>query len=193
MGETDLGAPSRRRYRISYRCEPSRERQDKGPSLTASESQSRTPLQSPSRRLGNDEYRAMGEFRRTLREFLAFSEQGTLEQGITSQQHQALLAIKSHPGPGAITIGELAESLLIKNHSAVGLVARLVERDLVARTESAEDRRRVLIELRPRGADILETISLRNLARLNRSAAILSRILRTVRRLEKRGIWTQDH
>jgi DNA-binding MarR family transcriptional regulator len=135
----------------------------------------------------------MGEFRRTLREFLAFSEQGTLEQGITSQQHQALLAIKSHPGPGAITIGELAESLLIKNHSAVGLVARLVERDLVARTESAEDRRRVLIELRPRGADILETISLRNLARLNRSAAILSRILRTVRRLEKRGIWTQDH
>ena len=32
-----------------------------------------------------------------------------------------------------MSIGELADSLLIKNHSAVGLVARLVERGLVRR------------------------------------------------------------
>ena len=128
------------------------------------------------------DYRALGEFRSAIRQFLAFSEQGAKEHGLTSQQHQALLAIKAHPGPHPISIGELADSLIIKNHSAVELVARLVERDLVARRDSDADRRRVVLTLQPRGAEILESISRRNLARLHEGADILGDIIEAARR-----------
>lgn len=132
--------------------------------------------------LTQDDYRALGEFRQAIRQFLAFSEQGAREHGLTAQQHQALLAIKAHPGPGPISIGDLAQSLLIKNHSAVELVARLVERDLVARRDSDADRRRVILTLRPRGVETLEIISRRNLARLNEGADILAGIIEPARR-----------
>lgn len=134
------------------------------------------------RALTADDYQALGEFRRAIRQFLAFSEEGARAHGLTSQQHQALLAIKAHRGPDPISIGDLAECLLIKNHSAVELVARLVERDLVSRADDAADRRRVVLALRPRGADILETISRRNLGRLRQGADILAEIIEAARR-----------
>jgi DNA-binding MarR family transcriptional regulator len=132
--------------------------------------------------LTEDDYRALGDFRLAIRQFLAFSEQGAREHGLSAQQHQALLAIKAHPGPDPISIGELSRSLLIKNHSAVELVARLVERDLVARRDSDVDRRRVILALRPRGEAILEAISQRNLGRLNEGADILAGIIEAARR-----------
>jgi DNA-binding MarR family transcriptional regulator len=132
--------------------------------------------------LTEDDYRALGDFRLAIRQFLAFSEQGAREHGLSAQQHQALLAIKAHPGPDPISIGELSRSLLIKNHSAVELVARLVERDLVARRDSDADRRRVVLALRPRGEAILEAISQRNLGRLNEGADILAGIIEAARR-----------
>jgi hypothetical protein len=132
--------------------------------------------------LSASDFRALGDFRHAIRQFLAFSEQGAKDHGLTSQQHQALLAIKAHPGPDPISIGELAQSLMIKNHSAVELVARLVERNLVARRDSDADRRRVVLTLRPRGAEILEAISRRNLARLHEGADILAEIIEAARR-----------
>ena len=132
--------------------------------------------------LSPEAYRALGEFRRAIRQFLAFSEEGAKAHGLSSQQHQALLAIKAHPGPEPITIGELAQTLLIKNHSTVELVARLAEHDLVSRRDSDADRRRVVLELRPHGAQILETISRRNLARLDEGAEILADIIAAARR-----------
>jgi len=142
-----------------------------------------------SARLSDAEYAALGQFRWSMRQFLQFSEEGAREQGISSQQHQALLAIRSHPGPEALTIGGLAERLFIKNHSALELVARMAENGLVERTASDEDRRRVLLRILPRGAEILETISLRNLGQLNETAEILAEILDTVRRLDGGGAW----
>ena len=130
------------------------------------------------------DYQWLGEFRRAIREFLAFSEESARGQGVTSQQHQALLAIKSHPGAEPMSIGELAQSLLIKNHSAVGLVARLVERGLVSRRPSDTDRRRVLLELEPRGEEILARISQHNLGKLAGSARSLRRVLSLVKKLE---------
>lgn len=147
------------------------------------------PLPSPSKSksidndaLTPDNYRALGDFRFAIRQFLAFSEEGAKSHGLSSQQHQALLAIKAHPGPGPMSIGELAQSLLIKNHSAVELVARLVERDLVDRRDSETDRRRVILALRPRGAEVLEAISRRNLAHLHEGADILAGVIDTARK-----------
>lgn len=137
--------------------------------------------------LTDGDYAALGEFRRAIREFLAFSQEAAREHGLTAQQHQALLVVRAHAGPGLITIGELAECLMIKSHSAVGLVTRLEERDLLLRKASAEDRRVALLELRPRGAEILEAISMRNLGKIGRTAEILEGIVQTVRRLDAAG------
>jgi DNA-binding MarR family transcriptional regulator len=138
-------------------------------------------------RLSDAEYAALDQFRWSMRQFLQFSEEGAREQGISSQQHQALLAIRSHQGAEALTIGGLAERLFIKNHSALELVARMAENGLVERRASEEDRRRVLLRILPRGADILETISLRNLGQLNETAEILADILEIVRRVDAGG------
>jgi DNA-binding MarR family transcriptional regulator len=137
--------------------------------------------------MSEGDYKALGDFRRAMRTFLAFSAEGAREHGLTSQQHQALLAVRTHTGPEAMTIGELADCLLIKNHSAIGLVARLVERGLADRTTSQNDRRRVLVELTPAGAEVLEIISVRNLAQLNRAAEILAGILKTTRKMKADG------
>jgi DNA-binding MarR family transcriptional regulator len=132
-----------------------------------------------------DLYRPLGDFRRALREFLAFSEAGARAHGLTSQQHQALLAIKAHDGPGPITVSELADRLLIKTHSAVGLVARLVDRGLLERRASSADRRRVQLILRPQGESVLKMITLANLSQLEAVARDLGELLRTVRRLQR--------
>lgn len=133
--------------------------------------------------LADAEYKAIGDFRRSLREFLAFSDNAARENGLTSQQHQALLAIRSHDGPNPMSISALADCLLIRNHSAVGLVARLVERGFVEREESREDRRRVILKLLPAGADTLERISQMNIGEYRRTADYLSKVLRRVRAL----------
>jgi DNA-binding MarR family transcriptional regulator len=133
--------------------------------------------------LEDADYSAMGAFRFALRKFLAFSESRALAAGVTAQQHQALLAIKAHPGPGPMTIGELAASLLIKNHSAVGLVARLVERGLVTRQASREDRRRIALSITPLADALVEAITRQNLEELNVTAPVFTDLLATLKRI----------
>lgn len=135
------------------------------------------------------DYQALGAFRQSLRNFLAFSEAGARALNLTPQQHQALLAIKAHVGGEAITIGELAKALIIKNHSAVGLVERLAARELVIRQASTDDRRRVLLALTPLGEQKLATISRNNFGELNRASPIFAELLTTLDKLEQSGIW----
>ena len=130
------------------------------------------------------DYKALGHFRRAVREFLAFSEQSAREHGLTSQQHQALLAIRAHEGPVPMTIGELADCLMIKHHSAVELVGRLNKGGLVIRSHSSEDRRRILLELTAAAAKVLETISIRNMRQLRETADIVTELLSVLQRIE---------
>ena len=105
------------------------------------------------------EYEALAEFRYALRQFLHFSENAARAAGLTPQQHQAILAIKGFPGREQITIGELAERLQIRHHSAVGLVDRLVAERYVRRVPAREDRRQVRLGLTSRGKAVLERLS----------------------------------
>ena len=77
------------------------------------------------------EYESMAAVRYALRRFLRFSEDGAKAVGLTPQQHQALLAIKGYPARDSVTVGELAERLQVRHHSAVGLVDRLEALGLV--------------------------------------------------------------
>jgi len=145
----------------------------------------RTPsAQIPRRRLSPEDYQALGAFRQALRRFLAFSESGAQALGLTPQQHQALLAVRAHPGPQAMSVGELARALMIRNHSALGLVDRLVERGLLARSYSNEDRRRVLLTLTDTGARKLETISRNNLGELKSDLPVFTELLQALEQLE---------
>ena len=105
------------------------------------------------------EYEVLAEFRYTLRRFLHFSKNAAEEVGVTPQQHQALLAIMGFPDREKITIGELAERLQIRHHSAVGLVNRLETENLIDRTPALNDRRQVFISLTGHGLSVLEQLS----------------------------------
>lgn len=131
------------------------------------------------------DYHALAAFRLALRRFLAFSERSAGTEGLTSQQHQAILAISAHEGPQPMSVGELADCLGIKNHSAVGLVGRLIANGLVTREPAPGDRRRVLLRVTPAGKKILEAISRRNFAELKTQARAFSDLLTTLKRLER--------
>jgi len=105
------------------------------------------------------DYETLAEFRYALRHYLRFSKNAVETAGITLQQHQALLFIIGFPGREQVTIGELAERLQIRHHSAVGLVDRLEDQGLVERTPNEEDRRRVFIGLTKKGIGVLESLA----------------------------------
>jgi DNA-binding MarR family transcriptional regulator len=106
-----------------------------------------------------EDYETLAEFRYALRCFLRFSENAAKNVGLTLQQHQALLFIIGYPGREQVTIGELAERLQIRHHSAVGLVDRLEQQGLVDRIQNQEDRRQVLIRLTEKGMGVLKGLA----------------------------------
>ena len=97
-------------------------------------------------------YRALANFRFEVRKFLHFSETAARGQELEPQQHQMLLAIRALDAEGGPTIGQLAEHLFIRHHSAVGLVDRLEQRQLVERTRAHADRRQVRVQLTSLGS-----------------------------------------
>ncbi len=109
--------------------------------------------------ISKSDYETLAEFRYALRCFLHFSENAAQTVGLTLQQHQALLFIIGYPGRERITIGELAERLQIRHHSAVGLVNRLEDQGLVERIQDEDDRRQVFIRLTDKGINILESLA----------------------------------
>lgn len=127
------------------------------------------------------EYETLSNLRYALRRFLRFSEEQAREAGISPQQHQALLTIKGFPSSGHITVGDLAERLQIRHHSAVGLIDRLVSKGLIARTPSSSDRRQVFLELTSRGDHVLERLSAAHKEQLRRVGPEIESFLRRLR------------
>jgi DNA-binding MarR family transcriptional regulator len=116
------------------------------------------------------DYRALADFRYQIRKFLHFSEEAARSEGLEPQQHQMLLAIRALDDNSGPTIGRLAEHLFIRHHSAVGLVDRLEENQLVRRVRASDgDRRQVLVQLTHEGER-----KLRRLASVHRSELLTS-------------------
>ena len=123
------------------------------------------------------DYEQLAEIRHLLRRFLAFSEGAAQAAGLTAQHHQALLAIKGYPGRERVTVGELAERLGIKPHSAVELLNRLEERNLVRRRTDAADRRQVMVEITAEAEAVLAELSVAHREELRRLAPLFSALL----------------
>jgi len=114
----------------------------------------------------DDELSALARFRFALRRFLAFSEQAAADLGVTMQWYQALLVIKTFRADDHISVGELAEQLMIRDHSAAELVSRLVLAKLVRRKTDPSDRRRSLVIMTPAGDRCLAQLAAVHLDRL---------------------------
>lgn len=127
-------------------------------------------------RLMDEDYEALAMFRHALRRFLAFSEAAAQEAGMTPQQHQALLAIRGSPNR-SVSVGELAEQLLIRHHSAVELADRLAHAGLLRRQADTADRRRVRLLLTPRAEDLLTELSATHREELRRLRPMLVKLL----------------
>lgn len=123
------------------------------------------------------DYGRLAEFRYVLRHFLIFSEDAALAAGLSPQQHQALLAIKSVRAATPMTAGHLAERLGIRPHSAVGLLDRLADKNLIRRQRNTADRRQVLILLTPKAERLLARLSAAHQRELRRVAPLLRGLL----------------
>jgi DNA-binding MarR family transcriptional regulator len=123
------------------------------------------------------DYQALSEFRYALRRFVAFSGDAARAVGLTPQQHQALLAIMGHAGAVPMTIGALAERLLLKHHSTVELVDRLGELDLVRRATATDDRRKVTLRLTEKARKLLTSLSSAHLEELRRIRPVFAALI----------------
>jgi DNA-binding MarR family transcriptional regulator len=130
--------------------------------------------------------RGLADFRLALRRFLAASETISRNGGVTQQQYQALLAIKTWHAD-AMTMKDLAEQLLLTHHAAVQLVDRLVKAGLAKRVPSREDRRSVWVKLTPGGDALLERLAARHLAEILRQEPMLSASLHRLRSMDAGG------
>lgn len=114
------------------------------------------------------DYRALAAFRRALRAFLHFSEEAARAEGVTPAQHQLLLAVKGSPSSDAPSIGEVADALKLRHHSAVELVDRAVEAGLLGRRQDPSDGRCQRLVLTERGEEKLAALASPHLDELRR-------------------------
>src|SRR6476659_8156164 len=118
--------------------------------------------------LTDADYRRLLEFRTGLRRFLHWSEEQAAAVGLTPSQHQLLLAIRGQEARHRPTIGDVAEALLLRHHSAVELVDRAEAAGLVRRRPDGHDQRVVRLSLTALGSRRLRQLTERHLEELDR-------------------------
>lgn len=116
----------------------------------------------------NETYARLLALRTGLRRFQRWSEQQARNAGITAAQHQLLLAVGGHSDQRGPTIGEVADYLLLRHHSAVGLIDRAESAGLVVRARDADDHRVVRVRITSFGSAYLEALSKVHLEELKR-------------------------
>jgi DNA-binding MarR family transcriptional regulator len=129
------------------------------------------------RPLLDEDYQRLLAFRKELRDFLRWSERAAHDGGLTPSLHQLLLVIRGHhttPGP---TIGQAAEALHIRHHSAVELAQRAESTGLIRRERDPLDHRRMHLELTDQGRRQLEILTRAHLPRIKALAEMLDQVL----------------
>lgn len=123
-------------------------------------------MKRPAQGLSDDEFRRLLDFRDGLRLFLRWSDAQARAVGLTSAQHQLLLAVRGHGGPPSIR--DIADHLLLRHHSAVELVDRAVAGGLLERVADDADQRVVRLVLTTTGAEKVEALAAAHLEELSR-------------------------
>jgi DNA-binding MarR family transcriptional regulator len=132
--------------------------------------------------LDPEQYRSLAGFRLALRRFLAGAEEISRAAGVTQQQYQAMLAIKTWPSQ-AMTMSDLADELLLTHHAAVQLVNRMAKAGVAFREPSTIDRRAVELKLTPAGETLIERLAALHLSEVLRQEPNLTRSLQRLKRI----------
>lgn len=118
--------------------------------------------------LPDDVYTQLLQLRTNLRRFERWSAEQAQAAGLTPMQHQLLLAIRGHVDPRGPTIGNVADYLLLRHHSAVELTQRAEAAGLVRRIRDSGDHRVIRLELTDVGHDRLEALTAMHVEELQR-------------------------
>jgi DNA-binding MarR family transcriptional regulator len=119
-------------------------------------------------RVSDEDYARLLRFRTGLRRFERWSAQQAEGEGLTSAQHQLLLAVKGHVDRRGPTVSEVSEYLLLRHHSVVELIDRAATAGLVVRSADAHDRRVVRVRLTAKGNAVLRRLTQAHVAELSR-------------------------
>jgi len=90
--------------------------------------------------------------RRIIRAVGLYSRELLRRRNLTTSQ---LATLRQLGRSGALSAGDLARGIAVSQATITGIVDRLELRGLVTRTRSAEDRRRVVIELTDAGREVV--------------------------------------
>ena len=134
--------------------------------------------------LNEADYEHLLQLRTGLRRFLRWSEEQSKAAGLTPAKHQLLLAIRGHPDPAGPTIGEIADYLVLRHHSAVGLIDRTVRDGLVTRNPDENSRSVVRVKLTPDGIAKLNALAETHLQELAHLAPTMRALWRTIERAD---------
>ena len=137
--------------------------------------------------LSQQDFAALLEFRSRLRRFLVWSERQAKEAGLTSRQHQLLLAVKGHTDRRGPTVGDLADYLQLRHHSTVELIDRAVEAGLVARCRDEDDARVIRVRMRAGGDRTLLALTRQHLIELRELAPALDHLAAALEHLGEPG------
>ena len=127
--------------------------------------------------LTDEQFARILEFRIALRRFGHFSEEQAAKLEMTAAQHPLLLAIRGHDDPRGPTIADVARALLVRHHSAVGLIDRTQDLGLLERRRDADDQRLVRLALTPLGHHRVNALAEAHLKELRRLAESLGALL----------------
>ena len=109
-------------------------------------------------------YAQLAALRAGIRRYLAWAEECARDHEMTPAQVQLALAVRSCGDPAGPTLTDLADILLLRHHSVVGLVDRAEQSGLVVRARDAAHHSRVHVRLTGKGLELLERLSALHLA-----------------------------
>ena len=142
--------------------------------------QRRRPSRGAAARVTDRDYARLLAVRTGLRQFERWSAEQAASHGLTASQHQLLLAVRGHDDQRGPTIGQIAEYLLTRHHSAVELAYRTERAGLIERVRDDEDQRVVRLRLSPDGERVIAALSSAHLEELGRLASLFESLIGTL-------------
>lgn len=132
--------------------------------------------------LGDEIYDGLAGFRLAMRRFLAFSDEALGSAGVTSQQYQAMLVVRTS-SRRLVRVRELADQMLMHHNGAVQLVDRMCASGLTERIPAEDDKRSVLIGMTEKGMQILDSLARIHLAGMLANEPLLAESLSRLRQV----------
>jgi DNA-binding MarR family transcriptional regulator len=100
-------------------------------------------------------------------------EKTFLELGLTSASFDVLAALRRSGAPYQLSPGDLLATMMITSGTMTNRIDQLEKAGLVERLTNPEDRRSVLIALKPEGLDLVERAVTAHVANQHRLTALL--------------------